>query len=63
MELPLDDLLEWIAAFQQRLVFPGLRMDSSSIFDMAEEIHTTRGDLDPGDKAQTEWDLWSPEGI
>jgi hypothetical protein len=53
--------LEWIAAFQRRLRALGVQADESSILDMAVEIHSTRGNLDPTEVAQTEWDLWPPE--
>lgn len=54
---------EWIQQFQHRLVVLGVKMDAPSMFDMAVEIHSTRGELDPLDAAQTEWDMWPPDAI
>jgi hypothetical protein len=54
---------EWIEAFQHHLLALGVQMDADSMFDMAVEIHSTRGNLDPADEARTEWDMWPPEAV
>jgi len=54
---------EWISVFQHHLRALGLKMDPESMFDMAVEIQSTRGTLDPADEAQTEWDMWPPDGV
>jgi hypothetical protein len=54
---------DWIRRFQHRLVVLGVKMDARSMFDMAVEIHSTRGRGDPLDAAQIEWDMWPPDAV
>lgn len=52
---------DWTHIFVAELYKLGVRGVPHFIDDMAEEVFSTRGHLDPFDVAQTEWAEWPPD--
>ncbi len=49
---------DWITAFVDRLRALGIQGPREHLADMATQIHSIHGNLDPCAVAQDEWDLW-----
>ncbi|MEO8923637.1 MAG: hypothetical protein ABI330_12575 [Caldimonas sp.] len=63
MTMALVTTNEWMDAFVAELVRLGARAEPALLAQVAAEAHPYFGNLDPAQVAQTEWQVWPPDGF